>query len=49
MWHSLPVEEVLKKLNTSNKGLDDYEAEKRLKIYGENKICLLYTSDAADE
>jgi magnesium-transporting ATPase (P-type) len=40
MWHSLPIEEVLKKLNTSNKGLDDYEAERRLKIYGENKIRL---------
>jgi len=40
MWHSLSIEEVLKKLNTSNKGLDDYEAEKRLKIYGENKIIL---------
>jgi calcium-translocating P-type ATPase len=40
MWHSLPIEEVFKKLNTSNKGLNDYEAERRLKIYGENKIKL---------
>jgi len=40
MWHSLPVEEVLKKLNTSIKGLDDHEAERRLKIYGENRIKL---------
>jgi len=44
MWHSLPVEEVLKKLNTSIKGLDDYEAERRLKIYGENRIKLERTN-----
>nr|MCG2868253.1 HAD-IC family P-type ATPase [Candidatus Nanopusillus sp.] len=40
MWHSLSIEDVFKKLNTSYKGLDDYEAERRLKIYGENKIKL---------
>ncbi|MGC9133215.1 MAG: HAD-IC family P-type ATPase [Nanopusillaceae archaeon] len=38
MWHSLDIEEVMKKLNTSINGLSDEEAKKRLKIYGENKL-----------
>ncbi|RLE81101.1 MAG: ATPase [Thermoprotei archaeon] len=37
-WHRLTVEEVLERLKTSLKGLDEEEAKKRLEIYGYNEI-----------
>lgn len=38
-WHSLEVEEVLEKLQTSSeKGLSDQEAESRLEKHGKNKL-----------
>lgn len=37
-WHSLEIEEVLKNLNTSARGLTFDEAEKRLKKYGPNQL-----------
>ncbi|MGC9079637.1 MAG: cation-translocating P-type ATPase [Nanopusillaceae archaeon] len=40
MWHSLPIEEVLRRLNTSLNGLTDEEVKNRLKIYGKNEIKL---------
>jgi len=36
--YSLEVEEVFKILKTSEEGLSEKEAEKRLKIFGENKL-----------
>ncbi len=37
-WHSLEIEEVMKKLNTSKEGLSDAEAAIRLKKNGPNKL-----------
>ena len=37
-WHSLKAEDVLKKLQSSPKGLSEQEAEKRLEEYGYNRI-----------
>ena len=37
-WHTLSSEEVLRRLNSSQKGLSKEEAEKRLQIYGYNEI-----------
>ncbi|NGX34178.1 MAG: Calcium-transporting ATPase 1 [Candidatus Anoxychlamydiales bacterium] len=36
--HSLDLEEIYKIYNTSKKGLSEVEAEKRLKLYGENTL-----------
>lgn len=38
MWHALDKKEVLEKLNTSENGLSDEEASKRLKEYGKNEL-----------
>ncbi|BBL45704.1 copper-exporting P-type ATPase B [Nanobdella aerobiophila] len=38
MWHSLTVNDVINKLNSSVNGLSDEEASKRLKEYGYNSI-----------
>ncbi|MDD5012551.1 MAG: cation-transporting P-type ATPase [Candidatus Nanoarchaeia archaeon] len=38
MWHSLDKKEVLEKLKTSENGLSDEEALKRLKEYGKNEL-----------
>lgn len=37
-WEKLSVEEVLTKLKTSNNGITDVEAKKRLKTYGLNEL-----------
>lgn len=37
-WHSMPIEEVLKELDTTEEGLTDKEAEKRLKENGYNEL-----------
>src|SRR3990172_4530609 len=37
-WYQLPVKEILQKLVTSEEGLTDNEATKRLKQYGLNKL-----------
>ncbi len=37
-WHSIPVEKILKELQTSPKGLSSEEAQKRLEKYGKNEI-----------
>lgn len=37
-WHSQPVEEIYKKLQTSKEGLSDAEAAKRLAQYGANEL-----------
>ena len=37
-WHSLTKSKVIKELNTSENGLSNSKAEKRLKKYGKNKI-----------
>jgi magnesium-transporting ATPase (P-type) len=37
-WHELPEEEIFRVLKTSEKGLSDEEVNKRIKIYGENKL-----------
>ncbi|MFH1779589.1 MAG: calcium-translocating P-type ATPase, PMCA-type [Candidatus Micrarchaeota archaeon] len=38
-WHSIPLKQIIKKLETSeNQGLTQEEAEKRLVEYGENKL-----------
>lgn len=37
-WHSMPIEEVLQKLNTTEEGLSDKEAQKRLKEHGYNEL-----------
>jgi len=37
-WHSLGVQEVLKKLKTSKSGLSENEVGKRIRKYGENKL-----------
>ena len=37
-WHTLAIEETLKELNTSEKGLTGAEAEKRLGAYGPNEL-----------
>ena len=37
-FHSVPIEETLKKLDTSLEGLKEEEAEKRYKEYGPNEI-----------
>jgi len=38
MWHSLDKKEVITRFKTSENGLSDEEAEKRLKDYGKNEI-----------
>ncbi|HEY4674429.1 MAG TPA: cation-transporting P-type ATPase, partial [Candidatus Bathyarchaeia archaeon] len=38
VWHALNVEEILKKLETSERGLTKTEAEKRLSEYGANEL-----------
>ncbi|MEM2099407.1 MAG: HAD-IC family P-type ATPase [Candidatus Bathyarchaeia archaeon] len=38
IWHNLSVDEVFRRLNTSEKGLNDIEAEKRLQIFGLNEL-----------
>lgn len=38
VWHNLSVEEVFKQLNTSERGLTNAEAEKRLQLYGPNEL-----------
>ncbi len=38
IWHSLPIEEVFKLLDTSTNGLSEDEAKKRLEKYGPNVI-----------
>lgn len=37
-WHSMPIEEVLQELDTTEDGLTDKEAEERLKKYGYNEL-----------
>ena len=37
-WHHTPVNQVLKQLNTTSVGLNDPEAEARLKIHGYNRL-----------
>jgi len=37
-WHSLDVEEVLRKLRTSEEGLSEEEAQKRLEEFGPNEL-----------
>ena len=37
-WHSMGIEDVLKKLNTTEEGLSDEEADKRIKEYGYNEL-----------
>ncbi len=38
MWHRLEINEVYTKLSTSEQGLNDKEAEKRLQQYGYNEL-----------
>lgn len=38
-WHTLPVEEVLKKLNANIEGLSEDEARARLQRYGPNELA----------
>ena len=38
LWHHTPVNQVLKQLNTTSVGLNDPEAEARLKIHGYNRL-----------
>lgn len=37
-WHTLDVEEALKKLGSSLEGLTEEEAERRLRVYGPNTV-----------
>lgn len=37
-WHSMKIEDVLKELNTTEEGLSDKEADKRLKEHGYNEL-----------
>ena len=37
-WHSLTSEETMRVLNTSEEGLSDAEAAKRLEVYGKNNL-----------
>ena len=37
-WHSLSSEETMRILNTSEEGLSDAEAAKRLEVYGKNNL-----------
>ncbi len=37
-WHALQIDEVFKALRTTPQGLDEEEAERRLRTYGPNKI-----------
>ncbi len=37
-WHSMSIKDVLKELETTEEGLTDKEAEKRLKEYGYNEL-----------
>ncbi len=45
-WYNFSGEEVLRRLNTKREGLSEKEAEKRLKIYGPNKIIKKRTFSA---
>ena len=38
VWYRLPLKEVYKKLNTSEKGLTSEWAEKRLQSFGPNEL-----------
>ncbi len=38
MWHRLEAKEIFAKLSTTDKGLNDKEAEKRLQQYGYNEL-----------
>ena len=38
MWHSYDLKTVFKKLRTSERGLTEREARKRLELYGKNLI-----------
>ena len=37
-WHQVPIDSVLKELNTSREGLDEEESKKRLGQYGRNEL-----------
>lgn len=37
-WHAMRAEEILRELKTSEKGLSEVEAKKRLRFYGENTL-----------
>ena len=39
-WHSMPIEEILKELDTTEEGLTDKEAEERLKKWVEGFVIL---------
>ncbi|MFQ6125584.1 MAG: calcium-translocating P-type ATPase, SERCA-type [Candidatus Heimdallarchaeota archaeon] len=38
-WHSLPIEQIKKVLNVSDKGLEEKDAKERLEKYGLNEIA----------
>ncbi|SFF02386.1 cation-transporting P-type ATPase [Nitrosomonas sp. Nm166] len=38
LWHYIPINQVLEQLNTTSAGLNDLEAEARLKIHGFNRL-----------
>ena len=40
IWHSIEINAVYEKLGTSENGLDEQEAKKRLKQYGSNLLNL---------
>lgn len=37
-WHSYSIQKVLRELKTSKNGLSTFEAEKRMQMYGRNKL-----------
>ncbi|MFP4629591.1 MAG: cation-transporting P-type ATPase [Desulfohalobiaceae bacterium] len=37
-WHAVPVQEVLQKLNSTEQGISQTEAEQRLQTFGPNKL-----------
>jgi magnesium-transporting ATPase (P-type) len=39
LWHAAPVQEVLQKLDSTEQGLGEKEAEKRLQSFGPNKLA----------
>ena len=42
--NAVSTDEVYATLGTSQDGIDDGEAEARIRQFGYNEICLLYTS-----